>query len=145
LSPLFNPFTWFLIKKMKNFYTCCSIIVAFILIISASVVNAQKPVNPDASPEAVQLLDYLYSISGKKILTGQHCAPLLGSTRLPVVHPRFGKYPALFGQDFGFSYPGYWDGFRSSHEVYNSTKALTYEELAWVDLKDPNIHYPVLK
>ncbi len=95
---------------MKNFYTRCSVIVAFVFTTSASVVNAQKPVNPDASPEAVQLLEYLYSISGKKILTGQHCAPLLGSTRLPVAHRKFGKYPALFGQDFGFSFPGYWDG-----------------------------------
>jgi len=95
---------------MKNFYPCCSIILAFIFIISSSVVNAQKPVNPDASPEAVQLLEYIYGISGKQILTGQHCAPLVGSTRLPVAHRRFGKYPALFGQDFGFSYPGYWDG-----------------------------------
>lgn len=69
-----------------------------------------KPVTPDPSPEAVKLLEYIYSISGKQILTGQHCAPLVGSTRLSVVHRMTGHYPALFGQDFGFSYPGYWDG-----------------------------------
>jgi mannan endo-1,4-beta-mannosidase len=70
----------------------------------------QKPVNPNASGEAVQLLEYLYAISGKHTLSGQHCAPLVGSTRLSVAHRMYGKYPALFGQDFGFSYPGYWDG-----------------------------------
>lgn len=69
-----------------------------------------KPVAPNASPEAVKLLEYIYSISGEKIITGQHCAPLVGSTRLPVVHRITKRYPALFGQDFGFSYPGYWDG-----------------------------------
>jgi mannan endo-1,4-beta-mannosidase len=73
--------------------------------------NAEiKPVTQDPSPEAVNLLEYIYSLSGKMILTGQHCAPLVGSTRLPVVHRMTGKYPAVFGQDFGFSYPGYWDG-----------------------------------
>lgn len=30
------------------------------------------PVNPDASPEARQLLDFLYSVRGKYTLTGQH-------------------------------------------------------------------------
>jgi mannan endo-1,4-beta-mannosidase len=68
------------------------------------------PVTPNASLEAVKLLEYIYSISGKQIITGQHCAPLVGSTRLPVVHRITQQYPALFGQDFGFSYPGYWDG-----------------------------------
>jgi mannan endo-1,4-beta-mannosidase len=72
--------------------------------------NAIVPVTPNASSEATELLNLFYEISGKFILTGQHCAPLVGSTRLSVVHRRIKKYPALFGQDFGFSYPGYWDG-----------------------------------
>lgn len=69
-----------------------------------------KPVNPEASEEARELLEFIYSLSGNHTLAGQHCAPLVGSTRLSVVHRRTGHYPALFGQDFGFSYPGYWDG-----------------------------------
>ncbi len=84
------------------------------IIILISVIYAQYPailpVTPNASPEAVKLLQYLHSISGKQTLTGQHCPPLMGSTRLSVVHRMTGKYPALFGQDFGFSFPGYWDG-----------------------------------
>lgn len=71
---------------------------------------SRLPVTPNASEEAVQLLEYLYEISGKYTLAGQHCAPLVGSTRLSVAHRMTGHYPALFGQDFGFSYPGYWDG-----------------------------------
>jgi mannan endo-1,4-beta-mannosidase len=67
-------------------------------------------VNPNASPEARELLEYIYSISGKQTLAGQHCAPLAGDTRLAIVHRRTGKYTPVFGQDFGFSYPGYWDG-----------------------------------
>ncbi|MCK4855047.1 MAG: hypothetical protein KAT31_12310 [Bacteroidales bacterium] len=65
-----------------------------------------KPVTQNASEEAQALLEFIYSISDKQTLSGQHCAPLVGSTRLSVVHRRTGHYPALFGQDFGFSYPG---------------------------------------
>jgi mannan endo-1,4-beta-mannosidase len=68
------------------------------------------PVTPDPSPESVELLRYLYEISGKRTLSGQHCAPLLGSTRLAGMQKITGRYPALFGQDFGFSAAGTWDG-----------------------------------
>ena len=39
-------------------------------------------VTPHPSPEAVALMRYLRSASGKQALTGQHCAPLVDSTRL---------------------------------------------------------------
>jgi mannan endo-1,4-beta-mannosidase len=69
-----------------------------------------QPVTPHASPEALALLQFLYRISGKSTLTGQHCVPLGGSTRLAGVQKVTGHYPAVFGQDFGFSEPGTWDG-----------------------------------
>lgn len=68
------------------------------------------PVTPGASAEARALLAYLYEISGNGILSGQHNAPLNGSTRLAGMHKQVGEYPAVFGQDFGFSEPGSWDG-----------------------------------
>lgn len=68
------------------------------------------PVTPNATPEAVRLYDYVQSISGKKTLVGQHCAPLLESSRLVVVARETHHYPALFGQDFGFDAAGMWDG-----------------------------------
>jgi mannan endo-1,4-beta-mannosidase len=69
-----------------------------------------RPVTPDPSPAAGDLLQFLYGISGKHTLVGQHCAPLLGSTRLVGAYKLTKHYPALFGQDFGFSAPGTWDG-----------------------------------
>lgn len=69
-----------------------------------------KAVTPNASEEAKALLNYLYKASGKKLLTGQHNAPLNGSNRLMGLHKQVGEYPAVFGQDFGFSEPGSWDG-----------------------------------
>jgi len=75
------------------------------------------PITPNPSPEAVELLQYLYSISGKHTLTGQHCNPLVGSTRLASVEKLTGYYPALFGQDFGFSAAGTWDGINFRQQI----------------------------
>jgi mannan endo-1,4-beta-mannosidase len=69
-----------------------------------------KPVTANATPEAVRLLEYLYSISGKQTLVGQHAEPLNVMTRLPTVQRITGAYPAVCGFDFGFSAPGTWDG-----------------------------------
>jgi mannan endo-1,4-beta-mannosidase len=99
---------------MARKFNILHLIIIFFLLSSSTFLKGQhqefKPVAPNPSPEAVQLLEYIYSISGNKIMAGQHCAPLVGSTRLPVVHRMTGRYPAVFGQDFGFSFPGYWDG-----------------------------------
>ena len=76
-----------------------------------------NPITLNASQEAVQLLEYLYSISGKHTLTGQHCIPLSGSTRLAGVEKLTGLYPVIFGQDFGFSAAGTWDGINFRQQI----------------------------
>jgi mannan endo-1,4-beta-mannosidase len=70
----------------------------------------QKPVSPNASKEAEELLSYLYSLSGKYTLTGQHCQPLYKDILLERIHDVTGEYPVLYGQDFGFSEPNSLDG-----------------------------------
>jgi mannan endo-1,4-beta-mannosidase len=86
-----------------------------------SISNHIQPVTPNPSPEAVDLLRYLYNISGKHTLTGQHCAPLVGSTRLAGVHKHIGHYPAVFGQDFGFSAAGTWDGINFRQQIVDES------------------------
>jgi mannan endo-1,4-beta-mannosidase len=76
-----------------------------------------KPIIPNPSPEVANLLDYIYSISGKHTLTGQHCIPLAGSTRLAGVEKLTGLYPVIFGQDFGFSAAGTWDGINFRQQI----------------------------
>lgn len=76
-----------------------------------------QPITSNASQEAIDLLDYLSSISGKHTLTGQHCMPLAGSTRLAGVEKLTGLYPAVFGQDFGFSAAGTWDGINFRQQI----------------------------
>jgi mannan endo-1,4-beta-mannosidase len=61
------------------------------------------PVNPNATPEARALLAYLGSISGKATIAGQHNYPNDGSRWTDLALDLTGKYPGLFGQDFGFS------------------------------------------
>ncbi|MGC2546239.1 MAG: glycosyl hydrolase, partial [Silvibacterium sp.] len=64
---------------------------------------APAPVNPHASPEARALLQYLDSISGRFTLTGQHNFPNDASRWTDRAYDLTGRYPTLFGQDFGFS------------------------------------------
>ncbi len=68
------------------------------------------PVTPNASEEAKDLLKFIYEISGKNTLTGQHCQPLYKDVLVERVNDLTGHYPALFGQDFGFSSPNSLDG-----------------------------------
>jgi len=77
----------------------------------------KAPVTPNASPEAVKLLEYLYSISGKQTLVGQHAEPLNVKTRFPSLQRITGSYPAVCGFDFGFSAPGTWDGINFRQDI----------------------------
>lgn len=65
--------------------------------------TAPAPVNPHATPEARALLGYIDSISGHSTLSGQHNYPNAGSRWSDRAYDLTGKYPALFGEDFGFS------------------------------------------
>jgi mannan endo-1,4-beta-mannosidase len=86
-------------------------VVALFLVLMVPVGAAQPrpaesvpaPVNPHASPEARALLRYLYSISGHFTLSGQHNYPNSVSRWTDRTYDLAGKYPAVFGQDFGFS------------------------------------------
>lgn len=58
-----------------------------------------QPVNPDATPEAIELLEYLYSISGKEILSGQHNYAHELTRSNDSIRAMTGKTPALWGTD----------------------------------------------
>lgn len=61
------------------------------------------PVNPDASPEARKLLSYLYSISGKYTLSGEHNFASDLDRYDEEVFAMTGKYPVVWGSDFSFN------------------------------------------
>ncbi len=82
---------------------------------------AFEPVNPQASPEARRLLEFLYSISGKKTLSGQHNYPGFHSGYSTRAQEITGRHPAIWGQDFGFTAQGK-DGIL--HRAANMEEAL---------------------
>ena len=84
--------------------TILFILASFLFIEMGS--NAHRPVNPNASKEAIKLLKYLYRVKGDQILSGQHNYP---GTLSASTHEAFeitGKYPLIWGQDFGFTANG---------------------------------------
>src|SRR5271166_36623 len=62
-----------------------------------------EPVNANATPEARALLKTLCAVSGKGILSGQHNFPNQRSQDSDKVNALTGKYPAIWGSDFGFT------------------------------------------
>lgn len=62
-----------------------------------------EPVNPNATPEARALLKMLCDIGGKGILTGQHNFPNERDLDTDRIFEVTGKYPAIWGSDFGFT------------------------------------------
>lgn len=74
-------------------------LLSLIILLSCSTPDTSEPVNPNASPEARKLLNYLYSIKGTKIISGQHNYhhELLRST--DSVKAMTGNIPALWGTD----------------------------------------------
>lgn len=64
------------------------------------------PVTPNASPEARELLKFLYKISGKYTLTGQHNFPAEQMISTAAATRALGKTPALYGTDWGFAREG---------------------------------------
>lgn len=70
------------------------------LILNSSCLNPKiSPVNPNATPEARQLLEYLYSISGKQILSGQHNYPHELTRSTDSIIAITGKNPVVWGTD----------------------------------------------
>ncbi len=69
--------------------------------VAAAASSSGIPVNPEASPEATRLLNYLYAISGKGIISGQHDyleSPDEMNNKLKAIS---GQYAALHGYEMG--------------------------------------------
>jgi hypothetical protein len=77
--------------------------VAIITVVSVSALTAATS-NPNAIPQAKQLLQYLVNLSGQKILSGQESmfsAGAFPSSDDKTVFQKTGKYPAIYTSDFG--------------------------------------------
>lgn len=92
---------------------------SFILIILqfASIVSANEPVTPNASPEAKALLKLLYNISGKYTLTGQHNYPNIKDKNTRFASDYIGKTPAVFSIDWGHAKAGNTDSYLARPDI----------------------------
>jgi mannan endo-1,4-beta-mannosidase len=81
---------------MKN----CLLITLICLLPVCAFSQSFKPVNKDASPEAVKLLSFLYDIKGKHILSGQQNYNSDLNIFSDSAKAISGQYPALWGSDF---------------------------------------------
>src|SRR5574344_440492 len=81
---------------------------------------AQKPVNPNATPEAQQLLSFIYAQSGHGTLSGQHSYPLFSDIYMERVNNLTGSHPVVFGQDFGYSEANSLDGINFRQRVVDN-------------------------
>jgi mannan endo-1,4-beta-mannosidase len=62
-----------------------------------------EPVNPNATPEARALLRTICAVSGKHLLSGQHNFPNHLSQHSDRTAAFTGRYPMVWGSDFGFT------------------------------------------
>src|SRR5579872_5031454 len=69
------------------------------------------PVDKNASPEAKKLLNYLYSISGRSILSGQHNFNQDMNRCSDSAFAFTGKHPAVWGTDF------IWNGMQDNGQI----------------------------
>ena len=77
-------------------------VLTLLIIISFISIAAQQPVNPEATPEARALLQYLYDISGKQTLSGNHNYIYRPDQYTREVQQITGKTPVIWGNDFSF-------------------------------------------
>ena len=79
--------------------------------------HGAKPVSPQASPEATGLLETLYAISGKYVLTGQHNYPNTKNHNSEFAARYTGKTPAIFSSDWGHAKDGNSDSYLARPDI----------------------------
>jgi hypothetical protein len=85
-------------KTRRRIATMACILIGML----AGALQAATPVDPAATPEAKNLLDYIYSIYEKKILSGQEETNNCGqpsNTEMNYLMTNTGKYPAIRSMD----------------------------------------------
>lgn len=96
------------------------ILLAGAFILGMLNINAQNPVNQNASPEAKALLKTIYDNQGKTTFSGQHCYPLYSDILIERVDNLTGSHPVVYGQDFGYSKMNSLDGINFRQRVVDN-------------------------
>jgi mannan endo-1,4-beta-mannosidase len=84
---------------------------------AAAADGSAEPVTPQASPEARALLQFLYDLSGKYTLTGQHNFPNTKSVNSRFAARYIGKTPVIWGSDWGHAKAGNSDSYLARPDI----------------------------
>ncbi len=98
-----------------------SIVLGFITLLYASD-KGVIPITPHASPEAKALLEILYQISGKYILTGQHNYPNTRDRNSQFASKYIGRTPVVWSTDMGFAKDGDTDSYLARPDIVEEAK-----------------------
>ena len=94
---------------MKFRHRTCWLMTGLLCLNTASSFGSEssiEPVTPNASRQARALLQFIYGISGKHTLTGQHNYPDTKDASTLDAAKHSGKTPAVYSQDWGFAKDG---------------------------------------
>lgn len=80
------------------------------------------PANPEATSEARALLSQIQQLGGRHTFSGLHNTPREMSLYSAQADELTGRYPAIWGQDFGFAEPGDMDGISFRQQVIDEAK-----------------------
>lgn len=78
---------------------------------------SQNPVSPNASIESKALLEFVYSLSGKYTLTGQHNYPATRDRNSRFAAEYSGQMPAVWSTDMGFAEEGDTDSYLARPDI----------------------------
>lgn len=95
------------------------IIIIHFCFASYAQTGTRSPVTPGASDEAKALLEFIYSISGKYTLTGQHNYPNTRDRNSQFAAKYIGQTPAVWSTDMGFAEDGNSDSYLARPDIVN--------------------------
>ena len=119
-TPLTGYFRRITDKEMKSLLKLVCLVVFSVVLsfpVRGEAGTANKPVTPQASPEATALLEMLYDISGKYLLTGQHNYPNTKNRNSEFAAKYTGKTPAIFSSDWGHAQDGNSDSYLARPDI----------------------------
>ena len=99
-------------KKHYLFTVFCILFAGFL-----PEITSQEPVTPNASVEAKALLRFIYSLSGRYTLTGQHNYPDTKDRNSQFAAEYSGQTPAVWSTDMGFAEEGNTDSYLARPDI----------------------------
>ncbi|MFW2490246.1 glycosyl hydrolase [Clostridium chromiireducens] len=135
-----------MLKKILSLTLSLTLAIGLTVLMPLKKANAATPVNSGASVQAKNVLNYISSLSGKSIISGEHDKAGDPTATFNAAYNVTGQYPGIWGNDFGFASSGL-DTMNNRQGIVDMAKAKwvanSLVELHWhmvrPDLAEPNV------